>query len=384
VAIPRDLIVGSELAGYRIERVLGRGGMSIVYRAYDPRLKRAVALKLMAPNLAEDEGFRRRFLRESELAASLEHPNVIPIHDVGDAGGQLFMVMRLVEGADLKALLRSEGALAPARALAIVSQVASALDAAHAKGLVHRDVKPSNVLLDEHEHVYLADFGLTKRVSEGTSSIPEAGSMGTIDYVAPEQIRGEEVDGRADIYSLGCLLYECLTGEPPYPRSSDLAVLFAHLEEEPPAGEGFDEVLARALAKDPNDRYETCGELVEQAREALGIAEPRRARWPLAVVGVGVALLGAALLAFGRRVDSRWECRCGHRPGNESSGRSGSRRGSSRGHRLRIRVRLGREPRGSDGLSNRSGNRCCRPDAFGRGQPDRHCLVERRGLGDRF
>jgi YVTN family beta-propeller protein len=292
------LIVGSELAGYRVEQVLGRGGMSVVYRAYDPRLKRAVALKLMAPDLAEDESFRSRFLRECELAASLEHPNVVPIHDVGDDDGQLFLVMRLVDGSDLKALLRSEGALTPARALAIVSQVGSALDAAHVAGLVHRDVKPSNVLLDEHEHVYLADFGLTKRLTDREGSMPQAGSMGTLDYVAPEQIRGEDVDGRADIYAVGCLFYECLTGKPPYVYASDIAVLFAHLEEEPPAVDRLEDVLPRALAKDPGERFGTCRELVDEARGALGIAEPRRSRWPVAVAGVGVAFVCAALLAF--------------------------------------------------------------------------------------
>lgn len=214
--------------------------MGVVYRAYDPRLKRHIALKLLAPELAEDERFRERFLAESELAASLEHPNVVPIHDVGEVEGQLFIVMRLVEGSDLKALLRTEGRLEPVQVLAIVSQVADALDAAHAKGLVHRDVKPSNVLLDEREHAYLADFGLTKKITDHGAFAGELRSLGTVDYVAPEQIRGEDLDARADVYSLGCLLYECLAGEAPFAGGSDAAVLFAHLEEEPPTLPGLE------------------------------------------------------------------------------------------------------------------------------------------------
>jgi len=206
--------------------------------------------------------------------------------------------MRLVEGQDLKGLIREEGRLEPARALAILSQVADALDAAHARGLVHRDVKPSNVLLDEGEHAYLADFGLTRRVEDRKAFALEARSLGTIDYVAPEQIQGEDVDGRADVYALGCVLYECLAGAPPFRRASDAATLYAHLEESTPALAGLDAVMTKALAKSPVVRYATCGELVADARRALGIAEPQRARWPLAVAGVGAALIGAALLAF--------------------------------------------------------------------------------------
>jgi YVTN family beta-propeller protein len=187
--------------------------------------------------------------------------------------------------------------LEPARALAVLSQVADALDAAHARGLVHRDVKPSNVLLDEAGHAYLADFGLTRRLSDQAPGFEAGLSLGTPAYVAPEQIEGKEVDGRADQYSLACLLYECLAGTPPFPRASEAAVLFAHLEEEPPAPPGLEQVLARALAKSPDDRYPSCRELVADARRALGL-EPRRARWPLALAGIGAALIGAALLAF--------------------------------------------------------------------------------------
>ena len=216
-----DPRVGTELAGYRIESLLGWGGMSVVYLAEDLRLKRRVALKLLAAGLAEDESFRDRFLRESELAASIDHPNIVPIYEAGTTEDLLFIAMRYVEGRDLRERLQ-RGRLDPADAIGILAQVASALDAAHARGLVHRDVKPSNVLLDlgarpdGSDHVYLADFGLTKRVSEETGVGDDGHLLGTIDYVAPEQIAGEEIDGRADVYSLGCVLYECLVGQPPF------------------------------------------------------------------------------------------------------------------------------------------------------------------------
>ena len=231
------------------------------------------------------------------MAASLEHPNVVPIHDAGEIDGQLYIAMRLVEGSDLKAVLR-EGPLEPARAVRMLEQIAGALDAAHARGLVHRDVKPSNVLLDEREHAYLADFGLSRYLGDAALPLGPAKSLGTADYVAPEQIRGEEVDGRADVYALGCMLYECLAGVPPFRRGTDAATLYAQLEEAPPVLPGLEEVLPRALAKEPAERYATCGELIEDARQALGIAEPKRSRWPLAVAVVGVALIGAALAAF--------------------------------------------------------------------------------------
>jgi WD40 repeat protein/tRNA A-37 threonylcarbamoyl transferase component Bud32 len=277
-----DPRVGTELAGYRIESLLGWGGMSVVYLAEDLRLKRRVALKLLATRLAEDESFRGRFLRESELAASIDHPNIVPIYEAGATEGVLFIAMRYVEGRDLKERLRRRR-LDPGEAIGIIAQVASALDAAHARGLVHRDVKPSNVLLDPgarpdgSDHVYLADFGLTRRVSEETGTDGEAHLMGTIDYVAPEQIAGNDIDGRADVYSLGCLLFECLVGQPPFRRDSDLAVVFAHLEAEAPAASGqrpelpaaLDAVIATALAKEPAERYPSCREL---ARAALAVA----------------------------------------------------------------------------------------------------------------
>jgi YVTN family beta-propeller protein len=289
--------IGTELAGYRIEALIGRGGMGVVYRAHDLALDRDVALKLLAPHLADDISFRERFLRESRLAASLEHPNVVPIHDAGEIDGQLYIAMRFVEGSDLKAVLH-QGPLEPPRAVRILEQVAGALDAAHARGLVHRDVKPSNVLIDGREHVYLADFGLSRYLGDAATPLGPAKSLGTAAYVAPEQIRGEEVDGRADVYALGCLLYECLAGKPPFQRGSDAATLYAHLEEPPPTLPSLEQVLPKGLAKEPADRYQTCSELVDAARGALGIAQPARSRWPLAVAAVGVALIAAALAAF--------------------------------------------------------------------------------------
>jgi hypothetical protein len=305
VAVVAEDRIGTEVAGYRIERVLGRGGMSVVYLAHDPRLKRNVALKLLAPELAEDEGFRVRFLRESRLAASLDHPNVVPVYEAGEVDGLLYIAMRYVVGTDLKALLRAEGALAPERALVLVGQVASALDAAHERGLVHRDVKPSNVLLTGRpgqEHCYLADFGLSTSASD--RSVADASQIvGTIDYVAPEQIRGAEVDGRADVYSLACLLYECLVGDVPFRRASDVAVIYAHLEEPAPkASEGaptlpatLDAVLERGTAKLPDARWQTCAALVEAARSALedGAADVRVRRLSRRR-GIAAALMGAA------------------------------------------------------------------------------------------
>jgi serine/threonine protein kinase len=201
LSVSSDPRIGSELIGYRVEELLGRGGMGVVYRAYDVALERSVALKLLAPSLAEDRGFRERFLVESRLAAALEHPNVVPIHDAGEADGQLYLAMRYVEGADLKRLLKEEGTLEPTRAIAICAQVAEALDAAHARGLVHRDVKPSNVLVAEAtsgEHAYLTDFGLAKDLAGGGLTASDQ-LFGTVDYVAPERIEGHDVDSRADV-----------------------------------------------------------------------------------------------------------------------------------------------------------------------------------------
>ena len=293
------------LSAYHVDELIGRGGMGEVYLARDPRLDRPVALKVLGADLAGDERFRERLLRESRLAAALDHPNVVPIYEAGEAEGRLFIAMRYVDGVDLRALLRRQGALAPERALALGGQVAGALDAAHARGLVHRDVKPSNVLVDDpggRDHCYLADFGLTQSASDRG---PADGSlMGTLDYVAPEQIRGDEIDGRADQYALACLVFECLTGSLPFRRDSEMATIFAHLEEPPPAASDrrrdlppeLDGVLARAMAKDPADRYESCDALVAAARAAVGLdAEPPRRTRSLLVVAALATLLAGAL-----------------------------------------------------------------------------------------
>ena len=309
------LAPGTTVAGYKVEALIGRGGMGAVYRAEEEGLGRKVALKVIAPELAQDERFRERFLRESRIAASLDHPHVIPIYQAGDEDGLLFLAMRYVEGYDLAKLVAEEGALEPKRALDLLSQVAEALDAAHEKGLVHRDVKPSNVLIAEaagREHCYLGDFGLTKRTGS-LSGVSVAGEIvGTLEYVAPEQITGDPLDERSDVYSLGCVLYECLTGQSPFPRATDVALLWAHVHEEPtPPSKArpelpkeLDTVLARALAKEPGRRYRSAGELIAATRSALRLVDAARlstrdARATRVGAAVAVALLAvAAVRAF--------------------------------------------------------------------------------------
>src|SRR5262245_21910549 len=285
-----DTRVGTELAGYRIDRVIGRGGMSVVYLAEHVRLGRRVALKLLAPELADSERFRDRFLRESRLAASIDHPNIVPIYDADEADGTLFIAMRYVEGFDLKELIRAEGRLDADRTVAIIGQVASALDAAHTRELVHRDVKPSNVLLTSDDHVYVSDFGLTKRALSVSGLTATGQLVGTIDYVAPEHIKGEAVDARADVYSLGCVLFECLTGHVRYPRDLEVGVLWAHVEEAPPSISGergdlppaVDDVVAHAMAKDPSERTPSAGEVATSLRSALAVEAPS-ASGPVAI-----------------------------------------------------------------------------------------------------
>ena len=265
------------IGGYEIEDVIAQGGMAVVYRARQLALDRRVALKLIAPEFAGVASFRERFLRESRLAAAVEHPNVIPVYEAGEDEGLLFIAMRYIDGLDLAAVLKGLGPLAPEEAVRTITQVAGALDAAHAKGLVHRDVKPSNILLEgEPAHVYLTDFGIARAAGE-ISGVTRAGMfVGTADYAAPEQIEGGEVDGRADIYALGCVLFESLSGSQPFKREDLLATLRAHAEAPPPAIADlrpelapFDAVIAQALAKLPPERQRTAGELAEQARAAL-------------------------------------------------------------------------------------------------------------------
>ena len=271
--------------------------MGVVYRALQLDLERPVALKLIAASLAEDPEFRDRFVRESRAAASIDHPNVIPIYYTGEHDGLLYIAMRYVEGSDLRTLVRAEGRLEPERAARIVAQVGAALDAAHARGLVHRDVKPANVLLGGEDHAYLTDFGLTKRLQSAAGAPTHAGGwVGTLGYVAPEQIRGGRVDARADVYALGCVLFHALSGAPPYQRERDEATLWAHLNDPPPSvssiphvPEAFDEVLRRAMAKDPTDRYPSAGDLGRAALLAAGAPATIR---PERTVAVGAAAPG--------------------------------------------------------------------------------------------
>jgi serine/threonine protein kinase len=308
------LAPGTKVAGYRIEALVGRGGMGAVYRAEEEGLGRKVALKVIAPELAQDERFRERFLRESRIAASLDHPHVIPIYQAGEEDGVLFLAMRYVEGSDLAKVVAEDGALEPKRAVELLSQIAEALDAAHEKGLVHRDVKPSNVLIAEaagREHCYLGDFGLTKRTGS-LSGVSVAGEIvGTLEYVAPEQITGDPLDERSDVYSLGCVLYECLTGQSPFPRATDVALLWAHVHEEPtPPSQArpelpkeLDTVLTRALAKEPGRRYRSAGELLAATRSGLGLvttttSPARNSRVLMGIVAVLALLVVAALAAL--------------------------------------------------------------------------------------
>ena len=287
-----DARIGSELAGYRIEVPIGRGGMGVVYRAEQLRLGRKVALKLLAPELAENQGFRARFEHESRLAAALDHPNIVPLFEAGEVDGLRFISMHYVEGTDLRELLSRDGRLDPERALAIAAQVASALDAAHGRGLVHRDVKPANILIardsaaDQPEHCYLTDFGLTKDTSSPVELTATGTFVGTIDYIAPEQIEGAKPAGHGDQYALACVLFECLTGRLPFARDEEISVMWAHLQDAPPTvtalrpdlPAAIDAVIARALAKDPKQRYETCTAMVAAARAALPPADQRTAK----------------------------------------------------------------------------------------------------------
>jgi serine/threonine-protein kinase len=278
---PPDPRLGSVVAGYRIDSRIGRGGMGVVYRAEHQTLRRQAALKIIAPELAENPDFRERFLREARIAAGLTHPNIVTVYDAGDIDGMLYIAMQFVPGQDLAQILQDDQRLGPYRMLDIARQVGAALDAAHLAGLIHRDVKPANVLIDGR-HAYLTDFGLTKD-RETDDTLTRAGEVvGTTHYLAPEQVEGRRVDGRADVYALGCLLFHCLTGELPFPRENDMAVLYAHLHDDPPKVSekrpqlpaGLDAVIAKAMDKSPERRFATCEELVLAARVVVDAAGP--------------------------------------------------------------------------------------------------------------
>jgi ABC-type transport system substrate-binding protein/DNA-binding beta-propeller fold protein YncE len=299
-----SVVLGSVVGAYRVTSLLAEGAMGSVYIAEDPAGE-PVALKVLSAPLAEDARFRKRFLRETELAANLHHPRIVPILASGEQGGVLWLAMSLIEGVDLRTLLKREGALSPPRAVDLLSQVAAALDVAHEAGLVHRDVKPGNILVDGDD-AHLCDFGLARHISSVSSLTSERGFVGTIDYVPPEQIQGGRLDGRADVYSLGCVLFECLAGARPFEADSDLTTLFSHLNEPPPRlsdvrpglPPGLDDVLAVALAKSPDDRYSTCGELIEAAEAALAgrrVVARSRLGWRAVALAVLVTLAAAVV-----------------------------------------------------------------------------------------
>lgn len=272
---------GSEFAGYRIESIAGRGGMGIVYRATQLALGRPVALKLLTAQLAADDAFRERFRREWETAAAIDHPNVIPLYEAGEHEGTLFIAMRFVEGVDLSYLSGGEP-MDAGKAVRFIAQIAAALDAAHARGLVHRDVKPANVLIGAGDHAYLSDFGLSREAS--STRLTRTGLfVGSTDYAAPEQVRGEATDARTDVYALGCVLYQLVTGSVPFARSGDMAKMYAHITEPPPLVSDtrpdlpeLDGVVERAMAKDPADRFQSAGDLARAAMRAPG---DDAARW---------------------------------------------------------------------------------------------------------
>jgi CheY-like chemotaxis protein len=301
VPLAPDLRAGTRLAGYELQSMIGRGGMGVVYRAEHLHLRRTAALKLLLPEFAHEAGFRERFLRESRIAAAIQHPNIVTVYDAGEADGLLYIAMQHIDGMDLAALLRQEGPLQPEQALSIVGQVADALDAAHALDVVHRDVKPGNILIDS-KRCYLTDFGLTRRLGSEAALTLDGQLVGTVEYVPPEQIAGRELDARADVYALGCVLYQALVGHAPHVRDSHVSVIYAHMHEEPPAPSAarsglpveLDAVIAQALAKRKEDRFESCGAMIAAARAAVGYADPPAVPVPHARAGPRRTVLVAA------------------------------------------------------------------------------------------
>jgi serine/threonine-protein kinase len=269
--------IGEELAGYKVESLAGRGGMGVVFRAEHMHLGRHVALKVLTADLAGNRSFRQRFIREARTAARLDHPSIVPVFDAGEVEGLLYIAMKYIDGTDLGAVLDAEDRISPQRTVDLLADIADALDVAHAAGLVHRDVKPGNVLVD-NVRSWLTDFGLTKRIASRTALTAAGRTVGTAAYLAPEQIRGQDVDARTDVYAFACVLYECLTGEVPFVRDTDMAVLWAHLEQEPEAPSArvpelptaLDQVFMTGLAKKKDDRYGSCGEMMTALSEASG------------------------------------------------------------------------------------------------------------------
>jgi serine/threonine-protein kinase len=282
-----SLAAGARIAGYRLEERIGQGGMAVVFRARDERLDRLVALKLLAPALAGNRELQQRFISESRAAATIDDPHIVPVFAAGEADGLLFIAMRYVAGGDAQSLLSREGPLPPDRVAAIISPVASALDAAHRAGLVHRDVKPSNMLMDvlpgRPPHVYLSDFGVSKSVAAASGLTAAGAVLGTLAYMSPEQVRSQPVDGRSDQYALACSACELLAGAPPFQAEDPAALMYAHLSQPPPPltsrrpdlAAAVDAVLAKALAKAPGDRYDSCGEFADALRGALGLPSYR-------------------------------------------------------------------------------------------------------------
>ena len=293
-----------EIGGFRLESEIGRGGMGVVYLAAQSFPERKVALKILSSDFARDPSFRARFIRESNAAAAIEHPNIVPVHAAGEDGGRLYLAMRYVEGTDLRSTLARDGALPPERAARICAQVADALEAAHEQGLVHRDVKPGNILLDSREHAYLSDFGLIKPTQTGTEFTKTGQFMGSVEYVAPEQIRGDAIDSRADIYSLGCVLFECLTGRAPFHRENEVATLYAHLEEHAPnpkdarsdVPNSLAAVVERSMSKRPEDRFASASEMGAALRSTPPPSGPLRQRPRALFAGVALAVIAIVAL----------------------------------------------------------------------------------------
>jgi serine/threonine protein kinase len=294
-AVTAGFTAGSRIAGYRLEQQIGAGGMAVVFRAVDERLDRRVALKLLSPGLSADEAFRQRFMRESRAAAAVDDPHIIPVYEAGEADGVLFIAMRYVPGGDVRTLLRRSGPMPAGRVSPIIFSVASALDAAHAAGLIHRDVKPANMLIDARpdrpDHVYLSDFGLSKG-ARSTGLTGTGQFLGTVDYCAPEQIEGRAVDGRTDQYALACAAFELLAGAAPFRRNQATATIWAHISEPPPRVTAWrgdlspaaDQVFARGMAKAPAYRYACCREFADALRRALAAVPnpPSPVRGPVA------------------------------------------------------------------------------------------------------